>query len=263
MEMKMDIGRVVRENITNALRVLEIGSGSGTFLRELAEEYPAVSFVGIDPFSQESKNENLEFISLRAEDICQIPGWFDIIFSIHSFHHIQNPEAFLNCAQKKISGMGKLIILDWDKLADTGIPEDYYSIGEITSMAKKAGFLPVDVSSNGEENLFIFSCKEFNVAVASDDGTNVFKGMFGRAKFLYVYKIMGNEYEFVKRRRNIYSNTFQHLKTYDVYSLVNDCSYIITGNIGKRGEVRLKGLGVHILKVKGGIEESIKNLLNR
>jgi len=43
---------------------------------------------------------------------------------------------------------------------------------------------------------------------------------------------------------------------------VSDCSHILTGNIGKKGENRLKELGVHILKEKSPIEEGLRRILD-
>ena len=100
----MEIQTFIREKIReDVLRVLEIGSGSGYFLRELSEEFPLVSFFG----------------------------------SIHSFHHLHNPEVFIKNALEKLSGGGRLIIWDWNRGADTGVPEYYYSIQEF----KKIGAL--------------------------------------------------------------------------------------------------------------------------
>ncbi len=259
----MEIQTFIREKIReDVLRVLEIGSGSGYFLRELSEEFPLVSFFGVDPFITGVKKENLHLLPLKAEDIPGIEGWFDIIFSIHSFHHLHNPEVFIKNAFEKLSGGGRLIIWDWNRGADTGVPEYYYSINEVRKMVKETDLVEEGIENFGDENMFVFRKHRFNVAVATDDGKTIFKGMFGRAGYFYIYQFNKNTYKLKEKRKNPYRDTFQHLKTYDVYSVVSDCSHILTGNIGKKGENRLKELGVHILKEKSPIEEGLRRILD-
>ena len=119
----MEIQTFIREKIReDVLRVLEIGSGSGYFLRELSEEFPLVSFFG----------------------------------SIHSFHHLHNPEVFIKTALEKLSGGGRLIIWDWNRGADTGVPEYYYSINEVRKMVKETDLVVERIENFGDENLFVF-----------------------------------------------------------------------------------------------------------
>lgn len=242
-------------------RVLEAGCGSGSLLRKLAAEFPEVHFVGIDPFVQETRGENLEILRLRAEEVDKLPGWFHLIFSHHSLHHFSSPVEFLRKAGKKLAVGGKILVWDWDEGARTGIPERYFSREELRRMTEEAGLRVMRLENFGEENLLLAGADKFRLAVASDDGLEVFPRMFGRAGYFFVYEVKNGSPVFMEKRTNIHRDNFQHLKTYDVYRLVDDCNTIITGNIGKKGEARLSSLGVRIIKFKGKVEEALKNLI--
>jgi len=100
------------------------------------------------------------------------------------------------------------------------------------------------------------------IAVPSDDGTTVFRGMLGRAKNMYIYEIgEGGRPKLVEKRDNPYSETMQHLKTLDVYELIRDCTVIISGAIGKKGVERLRERGMKLFFRKGSIEEALDDVL--
>lgn len=248
------------EILPSTKRVLEVGCGSGIFLRELAEAFPETLFCGIDPYAPELTKDNLRLKRGYGEEVNIISGWFDLIFSIHSFHHLSDPQTFLENSGKKLSPGGILLIFDWKEGANTGIPETYYSIEKVKSLIYETG-LKIERAESLRDNFLITAKrKSFKVAVATDDGVNITEGMFGRAKYFYIYSFDGNEFILLEKRENIYRDTFQHLKTFDVYSLVNDCNPIITGKIGKKGEARLKGIGVRIIKSSGKIEDTFPRL---
>ncbi len=241
-------------------RVLEAGCGSGDLLRSLARSYPQAYFIGIDPFVREFSRDNLQIIPARAEEIDSLPGWFHLIFSRHSLHHFSDPGEFLEKAGRKLARKGFILIWDWDYRAKTGIPERYFSREELRRMAEHAGLKVIRLENYGEENLLLASSRTYRVAVASDDGQTVFPRMFGRASYFFLYQVRDGEVSFLEKRRNIHRDNFQHLKTYDVYRLVDDCNTIITGNIGRKGEARLSSLAVDIIKFQGKIEEALERL---
>ncbi|MBN1926614.1 MAG: hypothetical protein JW798_12340 [Prolixibacteraceae bacterium] len=102
------------------------------------------------------------------------------------------------------------------------------------------------------------------VAVPTNDGETIFPKMLGMAKYFYIYKsTYGMPIEFVEKRPNPYETTMQHLKTLDVYNVINDCDIIIFAFIGKKGIERLKEKGAKLLFKKGAIQEALNNdLLN-
>ena len=49
----------------------------------------------------------------------------------------------------------------------------------------------------------------------------------------------------------------RHLKTLDVYDLINDCSVIISAHIGKKGVKRLQERGMKLFFLNGSIQEAL------
>ena len=52
----------------------------------------------------------------------------------------------------------------------------------------------------------------------------------------------------------------QHLKTLDVYMVINDCEIIIAALIGKKGIGRLQEKGVKLFLRKGDITEALNSV---
>jgi len=96
------------------------------------------------------------------------------------------------------------------------------------------------------------------IAIPTNDGINIFPKMLGMAKYMFIYEIEnGDRFKLVEKRNNPYANTMQHLKTLDVYDLIDDCSDIISAHIGKKGVKRLKERGMKLFFLKGNIEEAL------
>ncbi len=103
--------------------------------------------------------------------------------------------------------------------------------------------------------------KTVKVAVPTNDGVNIFPKMLGMAEEMFIYEIdEGGKSEFLEKRKNPYANTMQHLKTLDVYEIINDCEIILSSHIGKKGVERLEERGVKLFFQKGRIEEALKEL---
>jgi len=102
------------------------------------------------------------------------------------------------------------------------------------------------------------------IAVPTNDGTNIYRGMLGRAKSMYIYAVDENgDIHFVEERMNPYSDTMQHLKTMDVYTLLKDCSTIISGTIGKKGIERLQEKGVELFFRQGTIQYALEEIIKK
>ena len=101
------------------------------------------------------------------------------------------------------------------------------------------------------------------IVVPSNDGINIFPKMLGMAKYLFIYEIQGDsEFVFIEKRKNYFSETMQHLKTLDVYELINDCSIIISTHIGKKGITRLNEKGIKLFFRKGNIQKALLEFKN-
>ncbi len=110
-------------------RFLDVGCGSGWMIDELIKLTSADGY-GIDPFASYHNRCR----PLAAEEMDRIKIDFDVIYTVHSFHHFEDPQAFLMFSAKLLKPQGKLIIVDWKKGVDTGVPERYYSPDEVKSM---------------------------------------------------------------------------------------------------------------------------------
>jgi len=100
------------------------------------------------------------------------------------------------------------------------------------------------------------------IAIPSNDGINIFPKMLGMAKYMFIYEIEnGKKFKFIEKRNNPYEKTLQHLKTLDVYDLINDCEIILSARIGKKGIKRLQERGVKLFFNKENIQEALTNLI--
>ena len=131
-------------NLLKDYTILDVGAGSGRFLTQLVEKY-GIKGIGIDPYTHKYKDENIELVPLKAENVDKLKHKFDLVYTIHSFHHITNPEEFLRKLPLVLKPNGVFIIIDWKKGANTGIPERYYSREEFEFMLEKYGFEIVEI----------------------------------------------------------------------------------------------------------------------
>lgn len=109
------------------------------------------------------------------------------------------------------------------------------------------------IVNNSEKGLLI--------AIPTNDGTTIFPKMLGMAKYFYIYSLTGgSKFTLVEKRPNPYETTMQHLKTLDVYTVINDCEIVIAALIGKKGIGRLKQKGVMLFFRKGDIQEALNSV---
>lgn len=132
------------------MKVLDVGCGSGKFLSELVRKAGCYG-VGIDPFISDFEAESYKLTKLKAENVDKLDEIFDLVYSIHSFHHLRNPEKFLRNLHNVLSPEGKLVIIDWKKGAYTGIPERYYCKEELESLLKINNFIPFEMVEDSME----------------------------------------------------------------------------------------------------------------
>lgn len=136
----------------NGIKILEVGSGVGWFLKELVINY-GVYGVGIDPFPPFLySDEKFKVYKLRAESISELNEKFDILLSVRSFHHIENTAKFIHSITDVIpDGVG--IIVDWKKGVETELEELYYSIDEVVYMLEAEKLFVIE---KGEEEFFFY-----------------------------------------------------------------------------------------------------------
>jgi len=82
------------------------------------------------------------------------------------------------------------------------------------------------------------------------------------AKYMFIYEIEnGSKFRLIEKRANPYESTMQHLKTLDVYDLINDCSIIISSHIGRKGVTRLQERGMKLFFRKGNIQRALDDII--
>ena len=115
------ISRCIRKN----MRIAEVGCGATSLLNKIRERF-GVEGICFDPYSYGDG-----VVKLPGERIHEYGEKYNIIYTIRSFHHLTNIEKFIASSYKSLKEEGYLIIVDWKKGTDTGVPENYYSPREI------------------------------------------------------------------------------------------------------------------------------------
>jgi len=101
------------------------------------------------------------------------------------------------------------------------------------------------------------------IAIPTNDGVSIFPNMVGMAKYMFIYEIEnGKQFRLIEKRSNPFAKTMQHLKTLDVYELIDDCSIIVSAHIGKKGITRLQERGMELIFKKGKIEQALVEVNN-
>jgi len=80
---------------------------------------------------------------------------------------------------------------------------------------------------------------------------------------MYIYETEnGMTFKLIEKRNNPYAEKMQHLKTLDVYELIQDCAVTISAHIGKKGITRLQERGMQFIFKKGKIEQALIEVSN-
>ncbi len=259
----MDAYSIAKEEISRLKkqprRLLEIGAGRGEFLQELVASHHAMG-IGIDPYCTEYHADNVMLQRMEAENIASLRQWFDVVYSIKSFHHFSRPEKCVSALKSVIGWGGLCLLIDWHSGARTGIPEDYYSSGEAAAVIKSSGLRVVRERRTGDLFSISATLNTWNIAVATDERhEEIYPKMFGQAPQFAIYRFSPQTgFQLSEVRHNPYRKTLQHQKTYDVYDVVNDCQAVLSAGIGKKGVTRLEELGVCLFFARGDLEAALE-----
>ncbi len=120
LQQPLHIQKKVRE--TNAMRILELGSGQGFNSIFLAEQNPHAEVIGVDltpsNIAQSKRQakykevENVRFKECNFEQLHFADNSFDLVFAIESLSHSQHIEHALSEAQRVLKPGGQLIVFD-------------------------------------------------------------------------------------------------------------------------------------------------------
>lgn len=110
-------------SLTSAKRVLEIGSGDGTFAQRLVKAFPDATYVGIDVAPNPGRlyrgdPSRVTFRSITSADyIAEDPEPFDLVTIVDVVHHV--PEELrvpiLMDAAKLTAPGGMVAVKDWER----------------------------------------------------------------------------------------------------------------------------------------------------
>ena len=114
---------------TSAKSVLEVGFGSGHFLRELAREFPEKVFTGIevDPVHLDGARQLLagqSNVALRMQDFYVETDRYDVVVARMFVQHQKDLVAFAQQSQRLCRGGGLVVIDPGDDVANTTPPID-------------------------------------------------------------------------------------------------------------------------------------------
>lgn len=101
-------------------RVLDVGSGTGYLLRQLAARAPdAVELVGVDAAAEmvrvaeeSTPDPRVRFLAGTAEHLPGPDGAFDLVVTITSFDHWADQEAGLRECARVMAPGGRLVLVD-------------------------------------------------------------------------------------------------------------------------------------------------------
>ena len=123
-------------------------------------------------------------------------------------------------------------------------------------------------NENNEDNRDIYqlpvNLTNIRISIPTNDGISIFKGMLGQAeKFLIFDKSKDEDFQFIEERNNHHAASQQHLKTNDIYDILDDCEIILSVFIGKKGIDRLIKKGVTLIFRKGDITKNLNEINNK
>lgn len=276
-------------------KILDLGTGTGRnafFIRKHLSKQG--KFIGID-ISKEmisqfkkrcAKFSNVYLIKARVDQSLPFKQEFDdvfISFVLHGFPHYVR-EGIIENVFEALKSKGSFFILDYNEFSLQKMPFYLRAPFKLTECPYAFDFIRRDWKQilrkynfgDFKEALFFRNYirllkakkldksqqKPVRIAVPTNDGVNIFKGMLGRAEKMLIYEIKNRiQFKQIERRDNPYANTWQHLKTLDVYKLVDDCKIIISSKIGKKGIKRLQKRGMKLFFRKGNIQESVADVI--
>jgi demethylmenaquinone methyltransferase/2-methoxy-6-polyprenyl-1,4-benzoquinol methylase len=291
------IHRAIREmNIKDGDKIIDLGCGTGRnaciMAKYLSDEGKItgmdVSSIMERQFNKKcAQHQNIAFIRQRIDLPFSISEQFDkifISFVIHGFPHEVRQTVLKNVSNHLKPG-GAFFMLDFAEFDMNAMPLLHRLIFKNIECKYAFDFIERDWKQilasyhfSGFEEFFFFKdyvrllkAKKLHVrkenririAIPTNDGINIFPKMLGMAKEIFIFEIeKGTQFKLIEKRNNPFAETMQHLKTLDVYDLIDDCTIIISAHIGKNGITRLQERGIKLFFRKGNIQGAVKQWIS-
>lgn len=142
---------VSRLELKNGNVVADIGAGSGVFTRKLAQAVAPDGMVFAVDIDQElldynrqkileAKLDNVEFVLGGFDDPKLPPDSCDLVFVCDVVHHIEHRELYLRNLVPYLKAKGRLAIIDYKANWPPGHEQMAYSLEELLTWTKAAGF---------------------------------------------------------------------------------------------------------------------------
>lgn len=136
-------------------RVLDVGCGEGSILKELGIRKPHTSLVGVEPGYEFAKfareHAGCVVYSSLAELANSGEPAFDLIVVNHVLEHVENPVSFLLSLKKILSKEGRIYldvpdVSSYSNVTELHIAHLYhFSVGTLGVASEKAGLRPVAI----------------------------------------------------------------------------------------------------------------------
>ena len=151
--------------LPNGARVLDVGAGTGFFLRQMLKKYPRIESVVAFDSSREMLREaqkrqrvsstrsartHWSFVQGDAEYLPFQDKSFDVVVSMNTLHYLREPQQFFAEANRVLETGGVLIVQDYTRnhwplferamrVFDLGL-RHLYEPSELNVLAEEAGF---------------------------------------------------------------------------------------------------------------------------
>lgn len=104
------------ESETGPITVLDLGCGSGAYIRDFLESHPHARYVGIDPNAGSIEKGRQLLQGYRAEfhhgnaETFRVPGGAEVIMSFSVFEHVVHRAAYLRSVRDNLKPYGRAYI---------------------------------------------------------------------------------------------------------------------------------------------------------
>ena len=140
--------------------VLDAGTGSGVFAEAFYQRGLKIAGIDINPKMIETARQHVPECEFKAGELERLPyedNRFDLVFCAHALHEADSLEKALSEAKRVSSKY--VAALEWQfKITKHGPPLWHrIKVGRLQRVAKKLGFINVDVKQIRHQNLFLLT----------------------------------------------------------------------------------------------------------